>query len=238
MANWRKALQQLDGAFSDHTLRSYGSGFGLFAAWCRERRQPPLPAASATVVDYIDWCSVRLKPGTVHQRLCAIKKIHRLCCQPDPTRDQSVDLAMRRVRRSQPSRPRQAMGLTTLLCDGMLGTCRDDLIGMRDRVLLGVGFDTLCRQSELVSIRIEDLTETSDGRYSVLVRRAKTDPSGAGRTALLSTRTSQFVDAWLDAIGATKGPLLRPVHRTRALPTHLYSGTVWWVEADSAIGQT
>jgi site-specific recombinase XerD len=52
-----------------------------------------------------------------------------------------------------------------------------DLMGLRDRVLLSVGFDTLCRRSELVAIR-QDLTRNGNGTYSVLVRRAKNDQVG------------------------------------------------------------
>lgn len=146
----------------------------------------------------------------------AIRKIHRLCKLVDPTMDSEVDLAMRRIGRSQPSRPRQALGLTGNLCDALIAVCPNDLIGLRDKVLVTDGFDTLCRRGELVALSIGDFTRKDNGRYSVLVRRAKNDPEGAGRTAHLSTRTSQFVDEWLLAIGTDSGPLLRPVYRAKA----------------------
>ena len=120
-----------------------------------------------------------------------------------------------------PSRPQQALGITAEKRDRLLAQCPDDLIGLRDKVLVSVGFDTLCRRGELVALSVTDLTKRDDGRYSVLIRRAKNDPEGAGRTAHLSTRSSALVDDWLTAIGATRGPLLRPVYRSRALALSL-----------------
>lgn len=80
------------------------------------------------------------------RRLCALRRIHNLCDLGDPTQSEDVQLAMRRVRRAQPSRPKQAHGVTASLRDQLLAVCGDDLIGLRDKVLVRVGFDTLCRR--------------------------------------------------------------------------------------------
>jgi len=215
-AHWSKLIDRLDGAYSAHTLRSYRSDFALFAVWCRKGRVPALPAASESIAAYIDDEQGRLKPTTIKRRLAAIRKLHHLAGLADPTKDAEVDLAMRRARRVQPSRPQQALGLTAERRDRLLAQCSKDLIGLRDQVLVSVGFDTLCRRGELVALSVGDLTPRGDGRYSVLVRRAKNDPDGAGRIAQLSTRTSALVDVWLKATGAQRGALLRPVHRSRA----------------------
>lgn len=201
MTDWRKQLQRLDGAYSVHTLNAYQSDFGLFAKWCRSHRTPFLPASVGTVVSYLGAEGIRLKPST-------------------------MDLAMRRIRKSKPSRPKQAWGLTAALCEELLTSCSDDLIGLRDKVLVSVGFDTLCRRGELVALSIGDLTQNANGRYSILVRRAKNDPEGAGRTAHLSTRTSILVQEWLAAIKVEQGPLLRPVYRSKALGLYLEALTV------------
>lgn len=77
-----------------------------------------------------------------------------------------------------------------------------------------------------MSLSIGDLTRRANGRYSVLVRRAKNDPEGAVRTAHLSTPTSDLVDDWLAAISVRSGPLLRPVYQSRALALYLEPLTV------------
>lgn len=226
MVPWRKTLRGLDGAYSEHTLQSYRSDFGAFLRWCRKKRLKALPAASTTIVAYIDTEGMRLKPNTVKRRLCALRRIHNLCDLGDPTQGEEVQLAMRRVRRAQPSRPKQAHGVTASLRDQLLAVCGDDLIGLRDKVLLSVGFDMLCRRGELVALSIEDFSPTADGRYTVLVRRAKNDPDGAGRTAKLSKASSDVLRQWLKEAGISLGPLLRPVYGNRVRALYLEPLTV------------
>jgi site-specific recombinase XerD len=226
MSEWHKALERLRGAYSPHTLRSYLSDFGCFANWSLARGETPLPATPDLVARYLDAEASRLKPSTLKRRLCGIRKIHRLTDHPDPTDDVEVDLAFRRVRRLKPSRPDQALGLTSALKDKLLAACSDDLVGLRDQVAIAVGFDTLCRRGELVTINIEDLALNEKGRYDVLVRRAKNDPEGAGRTAKLSSNTSAIVQRWIDSTGLTSGPLLRGVYQEHAQAAHLQPLTI------------
>ena len=226
MVPWRKTLRRLNGAYSDHTLRSYRSDFRAFLKWCRKRRFKALPATSTTIVAYIDAEGARLKPSTIKRRLCSLRRIHNLCDFGDPTKSEDVQLAIRRVHRAQPSRPKQAHGVTAGRRDQLLAVCDDDLIGLRDKVLVSVGFDTLCRRGELVALSIEDFSPTADGRYTVLVRRAKNDPEGAGRTAKLSKASSEIFRHWLEEAGISRGPLLRPVYGRRVRALYLEPLTV------------
>lgn len=75
---------------------------------------------------------------------------------------------MRRASCAQPSRPQQALGITAEKWHRLLAQCTDDLIGLRDRVLVSVGFDNLCRRGELVALSVTDPTKRADGRFSVL----------------------------------------------------------------------
>jgi len=66
----------------------------------------------------------------------------------------------------------------------MLLATDDSIRGIRDRALLLVAYDTLCRSSELVSplvkdfkINIKNGIETS----SILLRKSKTDQNSMGR---------------------------------------------------------
>jgi site-specific recombinase XerD len=226
MVEWQSAVERLEGAYSPHTLRSYRTDFSCFAEWCFAKGETPLPAPPALVARYLDSEASRLKPSTLKRRLCGIRKIHRLHGHPDPTDDLEVDLAFRRVRRLKPSRPDQAFGVTAELRDRLLGACGDDLMGLRDRVAIAVGFDTLCRRGELVAISVEDMTADETGRYTVLVRRAKNDPDGAGRTARLSSRASALVREWLEHTGIISGPLLRAVYQGHVQEHYLQPITV------------
>jgi integrase/recombinase XerD len=217
--DWHAALERLHGAYSPHTLLSYEVDFRLFAGWCARNGHDPLPATPETIAAYLAAEMHRLKPSTLKRRLAGIRKLHRLHELADPTDHFEVDLALRRACRLKPQRPAQALGITAEIRDRLLAACSDDLIGLRDRVLVSVGFDTLCRRSELVALAAEDLEPNHFGSLSILVRRAKNDPYGTGRIAHLSAPTAAEVQCWLAAADdITRGPLIRPVYHGQPIP--------------------
>ena len=217
MSDWHKELERLEGAYSDHTLRGYTMDMEQFEIWCTNYGCAALPAVSETLVAFVNAEGQRLLPSSLSRRLCAISRIHRLLRHPDPTKEEDVKLAVRRARRKKPARPRQALGIIARIRDELILGCTGDLIGLRDEILVRVGFDTLCRRSELVALRADDLTQNERGNLSVLVRRAKNDPTGEGRVAPLSTETSQRVRHWLKVSGIHDGALLRPVYAKKVL---------------------
>ncbi|WP_425290640.1 tyrosine-type recombinase/integrase [Devosia lucknowensis] len=86
-----------------------------------------------------------------------------------------------------------------------------------------------CRERKLrkrLALSVEDLTPTEDGRFTILIRRAKNDPEGAGRTARLSTGTSNIVREGIAQAAITRGALLRPVFGSTIRPTYLQPLTV------------
>jgi len=215
--DWRAALAGLDGAYSAHTLRSYGADFASFEAWCNRRTLTALPADAATVAAYLDDCAAGVAPATLRRRVAGIRKLHRLSRQLDPTQDEAVVLALRRARRKKPARPDQALGLTAVLRDQLIDACATDLAGLRSRAMIAVGYDMLCRRSELVALRVEDLELRPSGGANLLVRRSKTDQDGNGRVAALSRRAVAILEEWLAAAGIERGPIFRPVYGNRVL---------------------
>ncbi len=223
---WQHLIDKLEGAYADKTIAGYRADFADFAAWARRKRLAALPAEPATLARYVDEIGESLKPSSVRRKLAAIRKVHRLAGFENVAAAEEVVLALRRVRRSKPGRPEQALGVTIERRDRLVGACADDLAGLRDRVLVLVGFETLCRRSELVALRVQDITRNANGTMSLLVRRAKNDPDGLGRTAHLSPATSATLEEWLRAAELDIGPLLRPVYKNRVGRRSLNPATV------------
>jgi site-specific recombinase XerD len=223
--NWLSAIARLEGAYSENTLRSYRADFGLFEVWCESTRKPALPASPETVAAFIAHEAIKSSPSTLRRRLAGIRKIHRLMRLDNPVEDEEVLLAMRRALRTKSRRQKQAHGLTRDLRDKLLAACPDSLVGQRNRALIAVGYDTLCRRAELVSLRLEDLAAIENGAMSVLVRRAKNDPFGDGRYGYLTQATVELLKTWLDAASIEKDWLFRKVMGARvgSNPLHPYS---------------
>lgn len=209
--NWRAALTRLEGAYAANTIRAYRADFVIFDAWCREERRRALPATAETVADFVMAQSKSATPATVSRRRASIAKIHKLLKLESPARSEEVNLATRTMFRRKGRRQTQALGLTRDLKQMLIEACPDDLKGLRDRALIAVGYDTLCRRSELVELGVEDLTVKRDGSGTILVRKSKADQFGKGRLAYLSAEAVAHVEAWLGEAGLETGPLFRPV---------------------------
>ena len=103
----------------------------------------------------------------------------------------------------------------------MLTACGDDLAGKRDRALVALGFEGLCRRSEISALEVTDLIENMRGGLSVTIRRGKTDQAGEGRTVGLSPNTAEILRAWIDAAELVEGPLICPVHKGCLVQRHM-----------------
>jgi integrase/recombinase XerD len=165
-------------------------------------------------------------PNTLRRRVAGIRKIHRLMRLPNPVEDEEVLLAMRRALRTKPRRPKQAYGLTKDLRDKLIAACPDTLIGIRNRAIIAVGYDTLCRRSELVGLRVEDLSKLERGAMSILVRRAKNDPFGDGRLGYLTPKTVKLLKKWLKASNIKEGWLFRRIYGFRIGSHYLHPYTI------------
>lgn len=208
-------LARLEGAYADSTVRAYRSDFKAFESWCRSTHRQALPATPRTVAAFIAYAADLSSAGTLKRRLAAIRKVHRLFRMANPGTDEEVTIAIRRALRSKRSRPRQALGLTRDLRDRLIAACPNVLLGTRDRAIIALGYDTLCRRSELVALRAEDLAPPLLGSAQILIRRSKTDPYGHGRLGYVSPETLRLVYAWLKAAEIHSGYIFRAVRGDR-----------------------
>jgi len=83
---------------------------------------------------------------------------------------------------------------------------------LRNRALLAVAYDSLCRASEVVALRVEDIeADPHDGSAVIAIGRSKTDQEGEGMVRYLARDTMGHVSAWLKAADITQGWLFRAV---------------------------
>lgn len=151
--------------------------------WCEARGYAWLPALPSTGSAFIDEETTLKAFATVKRRVEAVKFAHRMADLPSPVEHSEVGLAMRRARRANSARPKQARGLTRECLERIVAVCPDDLAGRRDAAIICVGYDSPARSYELSLLEAEHVS--SDGS-SVLIPRSKTDQSGQGRLAYLA----------------------------------------------------
>lgn len=210
--DWRAALARLEGAYSDNTIRTYRSDVQAYEAWCLEQGVNLFPATPDMLAAFIAARAPHDAASTLRRRLYGIRKIHRLLKLPSLVDDEEVTIALRRALRPKRSRVKQALGLKRDLLERLMAACGRDLLGLRDRALMALGYATLCRRAELVAIRLEDFGKVdADGSVSVLIRRSKADPFGFGRVAWVHPGAMRCVRDWTSAAGIERGYVLRTV---------------------------
>ncbi len=189
-------------ARAENTRRAYTSDWKDFERWCDERQVPACPAAAAALALYLTALAATHKVATLTRRLSAISQAHPTAGFPSPTEDAGVLGLMAGIRRSRGTAATAKRPLLVPDLQALLGTLPDNLLGLRDRALLLLGFSGAFRRSELVSLNVEDVQETGDGLVLTL-RRSKVDQ---------------------DAAGIGEGPLFVRVNRHGQLLPHRLSG--------------
>lgn len=232
---WRFEFQRLEGAYAPSTMRSYRADVEAFEHWCVENRiSEPFPASVETVCRFLEDQGQSKAPSTVQRRLYAIRKVHRLLRLPDPTYDEDINLAMRKVRRQKPIRPRQAKGLTRAYLERFLESEPDTPWGLRNRAMLALGYELMARRSELIALRNQDISRRSDGTLRLLIRRSKADPYGQGRIAFTSKRTADLLREWVSYRGPEIEWLFCPIYQGKVIDRCLETTTVRRVIKEAA----
>lgn len=197
----QETIVKIDGAYAPSTIRAYRADFNEFIHFCHNRNANALPAKPNLVVQYI--CEVTgsgRSSASIRRALCGLSAIHKLNRFDDPTKDPDVTLEMRRMHRKLGRSSSQAVGINAETLESMLSATDDSIKGIRDRALLLLAYDTLCRRSELVSLLVKDVKinvkngiETS----SILLRKSKTDQEATGKWLHLSQRAHLALTEWI-----------------------------------------
>jgi integrase len=209
--DWRRAVAALDEAYAPQSLDKVRRHFEAFETWCRARSVSALPAQESTVAAHLADGGEPLTYQTGRLRRWVIGFVHREFGFPNPAVGPTVHAAVRQGLRRRGALTWQARPLTFETKKRLQGAAGPNLLGVRNRLMIGLAYDTLCRPTELMSLRIEDLTPQGDGTARVLVRWAKNDPRGRGDVAFISRATAQDMRVWLGAAKLVHGTILRKV---------------------------
>ena len=203
--------QYLDAALASNTLMAYRSDLRHFAAWGGK-----VPAAPEMIAHYVAHYAKTLATSTLSRRLVAIAHAHTQQGLASPTTAPLVRATLKGIRRAQPNTVRQVDALQKTHIVTMLRGLKD-ISGRRDSALLMLGFAGAFRRSELVSLDVEDICITAAGTQ-INLARSKTDQEGHGRAIAIPRMRGRFcpthlLEAWLDAVDLTSGPVFRRINR-------------------------
>ena len=130
----------------------------------------------------------------------------------DTTKDPDVILALKRMHRKLGRAQKQAKPLTKIYLDKMLEAQDDSPRGLRNKILLLMGYETMRRRAELVGFEFEDVTCLLNGKPALRLRFSKADQYGGGRLIEISAELNELIKDWQALVGE-EGKILRAIDR-------------------------
>ena len=218
-------FEKFDGAFAENTMRAYRSDFRHYQTWCEKNGTSSLPAHAELLARYVDELSLSHKSATIRRRINSLGTVFKLSKNADPSKAPEVVLALKRMHRRIGRQQAQATPLTRDVLDKLLAQCDDDIRGLRNRVLLQLGYETMRRRSEICNFRFEDLIESSKRGPAIRLVRSKTDQEGASRLIPISEETLSAIKAW-QKVADISGAILRSVDRHGNVGNRLNPGSI------------
>ena len=176
-----------------------------------------LPAAPATLATFLASEAKRgIKTSTIGRRATGVGYAHLLAGHEPPGQSEIVKATLREICRTMGTAPNRKEPITAERVRAMVKMAPDNLIGLRDRTLLLLGFAGAFRRSELVGLDLADIKEIKGG-LRVIIRASKTDQEQFGQEIAIAPGKMacpiMAIKAWLAAAQITSGPIFRPIFK-------------------------
>lgn len=213
------------GAFAENTIRAYRSDFIQYQTWCVESRLEPIPATADTMAMYVDYLSENNKSATIRRRINSLGTVLKLSKNFDPTKDPEVILALKRMHRKIGRAQQQATPLTRPLLNQLLSNGDNNVMGVRNQVLLRLGYETMRRRSELCAFKFEDICKGANGKPAIRLNFSKTDQFGTGKTLPITQELFDLLEKWRSMI-SDEGYILRSISRHGNVGNNLHPASI------------
>jgi site-specific recombinase XerD len=162
-----------------NTAKAYAGDLKRFRMYCAEHELDSLPSTVATLASFVTHLAETGKKVATIQRHCAaISKAHALRVVDSLTDDKKCKVLLKGIARLKGVRQKQAPAFTLANFKRTVKSIDGKtLAGLRDRVILLLGFAGAFRRSELAALNVEDLAFSEEGLV-VNLAKSKTNRLG------------------------------------------------------------
>jgi len=214
-----ETLLNLQSSKAKNTIRAYKSDFNDFSLFCAQNGFKSLPSEPKIISLYLTHLSTKdAKMSTLKRRLVSIGVIHKLKGHYLDTKHPSVMENIMGIKRRKGSNQKGKKPLLIndlkLLINVIDKYNHMEIMRLRDRSIILIGFSGGFRRNEIVSLDIDDLDFVSEG-LKINLKRSKTDQFGEG-----SVKGLPYFDnlkycpvlslkKWIEISKIDSGPLFR-----------------------------
>lgn len=147
-----------------NTERAYQTDVRLFQDWCATQQLQALPCGKETLVLYLSALADTCKWATLQRKIAAIRKWHLLSGYELPNQAFEVKAILEGIKRSIGIKQQQAPAYSLAQFKQIIKSLdNNDLVALRNKSLLLIGFTGAFRRSELVNLDVADLSFTESG---------------------------------------------------------------------------
>jgi site-specific recombinase XerD len=219
-------FSSLEGAYAPNTIRSYRSDYMHYSDWCQEYHCDPFNIHEEQFADYILQMGESLTVATIQRRVASLGSIFSLTKNANPAKEPVVILTIKRLRRKYGKPQKQATPLTYDILIKLKNICSDDIVGLRNKLLLQLGYETMRRRSEICQFKFEDLQHLSNHKHALLLRHSKTDQYSHGKIIPISSELSEMISSWSLVIDQDSGYILRSFKRNHSTKSSLTPASI------------
>ena len=227
-----KALQEetllnLQSSKANNTVRAYKSDFNDFGLFCAQNGFKSLPSEPKIVSLYLTHLSTRdIKMSTLKRRLVSIGVIHKLKGHYLDTKHPIIIENIMGIKRRKGSIQKGKKPLLINSLKMIINVIDEynklDIVKLRDRSIILMGFSGGFRRSEIVSLNYDDLDFVPEG-LKINLKRSKTDQFGEGSVKGLpyfeNTKYCPVLSLknWIKVSNINSGPLFRRFSKSSKL---------------------
>ena len=221
-----KTLNNLKASKAHNTLRAYRSDFRDFTVFCVKHGFKSMPSDPKIVSLYLTHLSKKSKFSTLRRRLVSISVIHKLKGHYLDTKHPVIIENLMGIKRAKGSKQ---VGKKPILISHLTKIINvineqniEEIVKLRNKALILVGFGGGFRRNELISTDYEDLEFVSEG-VKITLKRSKTDQFGEGMIKGLPYFSKEdycpvtSLKNWLKISKIKTGPIFRRFAKGSAL---------------------
>ena len=178
-----ETLNNLKTSKANNTLRAYRSDYKDFVAFCAKHGFKSMPTDPKIVSLYLTHLSKTSKISTLRRRLVSIGVVHKLKGHYLDTKHPVIIENLMGIKRLKGSKQTGKKPILISHLKQIINVINEqdieEIVKLRNKTLILVGFGGGFRRNELISIDHEDLEFVNEG-VKITLKRSKTDQFGEG----------------------------------------------------------
>ena len=223
-------------AYAPATARAYTADLRDFASWLQTQGRTFVASerpSSEDVAEYLAFLARHgTKVSTIRRRVATLGRVYHFSLRRDPV----IGPVLAGIERTHGVRQQ---GKDALLLEDLAkvleGVPEDgNLLHIRDRAIVLLGFAGAFRRSELAALEYSDLQFREEGLL-IRIQKSKTDQTGAGRVLGIPFGSSEgtcpvrALRRWMEEAVIKNGPVFRRVYAGKHVGQELEPQAIWHV---------